>query len=182
MEVSLTIREATHDRFEVALKSSSHERFRGKAVEIEDSRPTVRIGFNVLTLPLATLSEYMHAVNDATLWGLGPRKVKVARISWERKLYGVCTFYYTITYEFEIKFDTWDRLLIDEGTRKLAPGGDPTDPEDFVVAKDKTDENKGTILLDGSGAPLAAGDPLVIDTRELYVPRNLLLLGIPTSL
>lgn len=176
-------REVTKDRNGDPVESSSHEMFRGQAVTFDDNRPTVSITLNVLSFPLGTFASMVDTLNDATLWGLGPRKIKLSNVSWERLLYGTCTFYYRLTYEFDIR-DTdegFDRVLIDEGTKVLKPGGNANDPRDFQVYKDGNGENT-RVLLDGAGSALANGNSPHEITLEYYDESNFLALGIPTSL
>lgn len=176
-------REVTKDRNDEPIESSSHEMFRGAAVTFDDNRPTVSISMNVLAFPLATFAGMVDTLNDATLWGLDARTIKLSNVSWERLLYGTCTFYYRLTYEFDIRVEGegFDRVLIDEGTKVLKPGGNADDPRDFQVYKDGNGENT-RVLLDGAGSALAnAASPHEI-ALEYYSESNFLLLGIPTSL
>lgn len=174
-------REATHDRNGDPIKSSSHEQIRGSVVERDDNRPNVTIEKNLVTLPLSTFAPMIDTLNDAPLWGLPARTIKLSNASWQRQLYGTCTFYYTVSYEFDVNYDTFDKTLIDEGTKVLACGGDPTKPEDFVVYKDINGENT-RVILDGNGEAWdGVGTPGEIDV-EFYNESNFLLLGIPTSL
>lgn len=175
-------REATKDKDGNPIESSSHEQFRGAAVEFDDNRPTVSISKNVLVLPISLFTPMVDTVNDRPLWGLEARKIKLSNVSWERLLYGTCTFYYKMTYEFDIRMDDdgFDRKLIDEGTKELKPGGDPNDPRDFQVYKDGNGENT-RVLLDGAGKALTAeADPFEIDLKY-YKESNFGLLGLPTS-
>jgi hypothetical protein len=176
-------KEATEDRHGDKIKSSSHEMFRGAAVEFDENRPTVSIGKNVGTLPIATFSGMVDTVNSGAMWGVGARHVKLSGVSWERLMYGSCNFYYDITYDFDIRDDDlgFDRKIIDEGTKVLTPGGDKTKPEDFMVYKDVNGENT-RVLLDGNGEPLKDGaNPFEIEI-EYYDESNFLSLGIPASL
>tara|TARA_R110000751_G_scaffold152635_1_gene257744 strand:- start:262 stop:1149 length:888 start_codon:yes stop_codon:yes gene_type:complete len=176
-------REVTKDRNGEPVESSSHEMFRGGSVEFDDNRPTVSISGNVLVLPLSTFAPMVDTVNDATLWGLAKRKIKLSNVSWERLLYGTCTFYYRLTYEFDIRMEGtgFDRVLIDEGTKVLKPGGNVDDPRDFQVYKDGNGENT-RVLLDGAGSALVnSASPFEI-TVEYYAESNFLTLGIPTTL
>ena len=91
--------EATVDRNGDAITSSSHEMIRGPMVEFDSNRPTVSIEKNILALPLSTFTPMIDSVNDATLWGLGARKVKLSNAKWKRVLYGTCTFYFIVTYD-----------------------------------------------------------------------------------
>lgn len=176
------VREATEDRNGNVLQMSNRELMAGPAVERDDNRPTVRIQFNTLVLPLTTFAGMVDSVNDAALWGLGPRRIKLDNVSWEKKYYGVCNAYYTITYEFTIKFDQWTHRIVDEGNLvKVDPAADPTDPDSWVQAQDNHDENI-RVLLDGNGNRLAPGANPFVHQKEIYDEDNLLLLGIPSTL
>lgn len=175
------VKEITKDRNGDVLKTSSHELLKGPLLEFDHNRPTVKIGKSLATLPLATFSEMVDTVNDATLWGLSARMIKLSNVSWQRKYYQTSTVYYTVDYEFDIDFTTFDRKAVDQGTKVLAAGGNANNPEDFEVYKDANGENT-TILLDGNGAPLGnAASPVEIDI-EYYAESDFTLLGIPTSL
>ncbi|MHC4709432.1 MAG: hypothetical protein ACYTA3_03165 [Planctomycetota bacterium] len=173
--------EVTQDRNGDEIKNSAEEAFRGPQVEFDNNRPTVTIEKNVLTLDLATISEMVDTVNDATLWGLAARKVKLSNVSWSRELYGTCTFYYKISYEFDINFETFDRTVIDIGTRFKIKGAVANDKNQFERYRDINGELT-TCHLDGNGNLLPAGDdPVEIDI-EYYDESNFLTLGIPSSL
>ena len=132
-------------------------------------------------LPLETFTDMINTVNDATLWGLPKRTVKLSNVSWSRVLYGTCAFYFTVTYDFDIDFETFDRTIIDEGTRVLTKGGDKDNKNDFEVYKDVNGENT-RVFLDGAGSALGDGaDPVEIEI-EYYKESNFLTLGIPSTL
>tara|TARA_R110000824_G_scaffold89967_12_gene220192 strand:- start:1235 stop:2131 length:897 start_codon:yes stop_codon:yes gene_type:complete len=167
-----------------SIKSSSHERIRGATVEFDANRPTVSISKNVLTLPLSTFAPMVDTVNDAVLWGLPKRCVKLSDVTWSRQLYGTCTFFYTITYGFDCRYDTFDRVVFDEGTKILNPeiaNADKTDPKHFIRYKD-VNGDYSRVFLDGNGAPLEKGDPPVEIDIEYYTESNFLTLGIPATL
>lgn len=175
-------REASFDRFGYALLSSSWEQFRGNLVERDYSRPSVVIEMNLTDLPLSSFAPAIDTVNDAPLWGLSERCVKLSNITWSRKVYGTCTYYFTVTYEFDISFSTFDKTIIDHGTKKLKPGGSKTNPKDFIRALDDLD-NPIDVILDGNGNPwtnTGTSGP-GIWTPQLYDESNFLLLGIPTD-
>lgn len=161
--------EAAFDRFGELVKSSSHEMFRGPQVEFDRNRPTVRIEQNRANLELSLFASMIDTVNDATLWGLGARRVKLSNASWERKVYGVCGFYYVRTFDFDIDYNTFDRDLLDEGTKALNGHWDPdnghweldriggqppnpANPQHFSRYKDRNGEN-ARVILDGTGRP-----------------------------
>lgn len=198
--------EALYDRFGERIKSSSHEQFRGPQVEFDANRPAVKIEQNVSDLELALFSELIDHVNDAPLWGLPARCVKLDDAPWEKKLYGSCSVYYTRSLSFSIMFETFDRDLLDEGTKVLhghwntttgewdldninGAAPDPNNPQHFDRYKDKNGEN-ARVILDGTGKPAKldlgtgtgeVGGPGSIHV-EKYFESNLLLLGIPAVL
>lgn len=177
--------EVSKDKDDKRIQSSSHELYRGSMVEFDSNRPTVSIGKNVLTLPLSTFAPMVDTVNDNILWGLPKRCVKLSNVSWSRELYGTCTFYYTINYEFDIRYDTFDRKVYDEGTKilniKEMPQADKDEPAHFVRYKD-VNGDYSRVFLDGEGSPLKKDDdPVEIDI-EYYAESNFSLLGIPTGL
>lgn len=167
--------EATHDRFGNPILTSSWEQLRGAQVEFDSNRPQVVISQNVPVLDLALFSSMVDCVNDAPMWGVDRRMVKLSDAKWERKYYGTCYVYYTRTMTFDINFLTFDRDLLDEGTKCLrgqwnkttglwdlikinGADPDPTNPTHFDRYKDKNYEN-ARVILDGGGKP--------------YVPVNL---------
>ena len=194
--------EATQDRFGRFLLYSNWEQMRGPQVEFDNNRPTVRIEQNWPTLELDTFSQMVDTVNDAPLWGLPARCVKLSNTSWERKFYGACTYYYTRVFEFDINFRTFDRQILDQGHSTLhghwgratgtatsntwivdnidGAAPDPHNPQHFDRHKDRKAENTVT-LLDGYGRPLQDGLNPVYFTIQKYDESNFLLLGIPTS-
>jgi hypothetical protein len=166
--------------------SSSWEPLKGKAVERDRSLPTVNITRNVLTLPLLNFTSMIDTLNDRYLWGLPPRCVKLSNATWERHLYGVCTYYYTVSYDFEINFNTFDFTALDQGTKVLMKGGDKNNPKHFALNSDLMD-NRSPILLDGEGNAWKGPDDPAHPTPgkitiKKYDVSNLLLLGIPTTL
>jgi hypothetical protein len=167
--------------------------FSGPMMEVDENRPTVTISWNSLANQLSTYTPYMDTVNDATLWGLAPRKVKLSGGSWERKLYGICTFYYTTTLEFHIHPRTFDRKIPDYGNyclRKELRGGTIAecdalrkDWRNIEQYKDRNGEN-AKCFLDGHGRllpPSMNSTPVEVNA-EFYDEKNFLLLGIPTTL
>lgn len=193
------VKEARWDRFGRLITSSSHETIRG--LDMDANRPSVIVEQNVSLLELDVFSAMVDTLNDADLWGLTPRKIKLSNVSWERRLYGTCTFYYTRRLEFDIKFDGFDLYdVADAGFKvfddELYEDTDEnrTDPRKYRVFKDGRGENTPVkVLLDGNGSALAGTGasgtgtgilaiiPVFLDPIELYGESNFLLLDIPTS-
>ena len=174
------------DKDDKPIVSKAFEKLRGSAMEFDDNRPTVRISKNYLTQQLATFAPMIDTLNDATLWGLASRKIKLANASWTQNLYGSCTFYYTVEYEFDINEDGFKREILDEGQKEFK-GTDVTDPTHWHIATDAkgrpervvyhkspTAANKGR--WDG-----VAGNESYV-TVDVYKESNFLQLGVPTVL
>lgn len=196
--------EANTDRNGTKILSSSHEPVLGTEVEFDDNDHIVTVEQNVLSLEQDTFLPLINTVNDATLWGFAARKVKLASVSWSRQLYGVCTFFYTRRFEFEINDNTFDTLPTDQGTKALAgqwddcpptawntfAGVDKTIASDFIRVKDPCNEELITVQLDGNGEPNLTDTPVAIPAAtgsasgklEYYPQSNFLTLGIPTTL
>ena len=193
--------EAQKDRNGNPIRNSSHEQIRGASVEFDANRPTVRIEQNVDSLELDVFSQMIDNLNDAPLWGLSARCVKLSNVSWERKYYGTCSVYYTRGLEFDIRYDGFDRDVLDEGTKVIKGRWDTTgtatnrwivssdvdndagraNPQNFIRAKDIHGENI-RVLLDGNGSPLYDLDNPVYQHIEYYPETNMLVLGLPTEL
>lgn len=203
--------QATFDRFGLPIVSSSWELMRGPQNEWDANRPSVTVEQNVASLGLETFAAMIDRVNSVTMWGLPARYVKLDNVSWERKYYGNCFRYYTRVLEFSIRYDGFDRDLLDEGTKCLRgawmmdPASsdfgqyvlDPTldratahlNPANFIKFKDKNGEN-ARVILNGAGRPYdpgASGTGTGSDTVvgsihvEKYNEANFFLLGVPAT-
>jgi len=188
-----------------AIVNSAFEQVKGPEVEFDVNRPQISIEQNRAVLDNALL--FVNFVNDATLWDYASRTVKLDNVSYERRVFGTCTFYFVRTLEFSV--GVFDTFPIDEGTKVLngkwpEAGGDwelvdiggsppdPTKPNHFIRAKDLNDENFHTLLGGAAdpGVPLpeAAGGvarviPLADPDGVKYYPEfNFVSLGIPTDL
>lgn len=178
--------EAQYDRFGRVLVNSALQRLNGPRVEFDNNKPTVRVEMNVATLDLGVRSAFIDTVNDSPIWGLPARCLKLSNMSWERRYYGQCSIYYTVTMEFDVDFKTFDRDILDEGTKALsgkldkltdgvynlrdvAPGvaPNPLNPTHYNEFQDRNG-NPTTVILNGAGLPAsvivkatdASGSPL----------------------
>jgi len=174
-------REATKDKDGNALVYPNFERIKGALVEDDLGYPTIRIELNLATLPLSTYTLMIKRVNDSTLWGLPPRTIRLYDVTWSRNLYGICYYYYTVAYSFEIDLETFDRDILAEGTMVLAPGGNPNNPLDFIKYKEGQDEN-ATTLIDANGAAITDVANAYYVKPKVKKEANFLLLGIPSSI
>lgn len=203
--------QATFDRYGLPIVSSSWELMRGPQNEWDANRPLVVIEQNVATLGLGTFAAMIDKVNSVTMWGLPARYVKLDDVIWERKYYGQCFRYYTRVLSFSINYASFDRDLLDEGTKCLRgawmmdPGSDffgqylvdsslsiataHLNPANFIKFKDKNGEN-ARVILNGKGRPYdpgASGTGTGSDTTvgsihvEKYGEANFFLLGVPAT-
>lgn len=198
--------EATADHEGNPIQNSAFEQFRGPQVEFDESLPTVRIEQNVPLLQLGLVAQMMDTVNVVPMWGLPVRCVKLSNFTWERKYYQACYKYYTRTFDFEVNYRTFDRDLLDEGTKALhgvnrrgewvvKPINEDGDlpnslnPNHFVRYKDAHGEN-ARVILDGAGRPIdptpgsgsgQGGNEAGYIHVEYYGESNFFLLGIPVT-
>jgi hypothetical protein len=128
-------REAVRDRHGDLLQSSSFEQFRGQKIEFDCHKPNVKIGQNVHDLQLSLCASMVNHVNQQTMWGLNPRCVKLSNFSWERKQYGQCFVYFKREFDFDADYNTFDRYLLDEGTKALNGEWDKTTTDGAYVIK-----------------------------------------------
>lgn len=161
--------EATYDRFGNAILTSSHEIIRGPQVEFDKNRPQVKIEKNYASLNLNLIAPLIDTVNQYPMWGLSPRMIKLSTASWERVYEGSCSPYYKWTFNFDVRYDTFDRDLLDEGNKVLNGDWDtnsgrwilqkiggrlpnPSNPSHFCRFKDRNGENC-RVVLNGAGLP-----------------------------
>jgi len=188
------------------IENSAHEPL---SVPFDENRPTVYVSQNVASLGEDVWGPMVDTVNDEPLWGFGPRQVKLSDVRWQRKLYGVCNYYYTRRFGFDTNADGFDKVVPDEGTKVLHGewseetgefetvliAGLPPDP-DNIQHFDRFKDRNGEIMhiqLDGEGMPATTtgpgthmggtgpGQAASIVVRG-YAESNFLLLGIPATL
>ena len=195
-------REASVDMNNLPITNSAWELFRGQQNEWDANRPNVHVEMNQASLGLSTFSQMIDTVNNAPLWGLPVRCIKLSSASWERKLFGVCSYYYTVGYDFDVMYETFDRYLIDTGNRVIQGSwgtdgkwavatinGSPAnvnDPTHFMTAIDRSG-NPTEIVLDGYGRPwdstgTGSTSSPGVKLVQYYPASNFLLLNVPTSL
>lgn len=178
--------EIAYDRFGLPIRNSAHERMQGPLLEFDKNRPTVRIEQNVALLEADVWGPMIDTVNEAELWGFSRRCVKLSNVSWELKFYGQCFYYYTRIFEFEIRTDTFDRDLADEGTKVLrgkwvgnewvliqidGQDPDPGNPSHFDRYRDR-DGNLARTLLDGKGKPAFSIHRVGVAQRYISLADN----------
>ncbi len=187
--------EATRDRFGNPIINSAWEQLRGPPVEFHRSRTKYIIEQNVPLLQQELWEPMKNTVNDAPMWGLPRRSIRLARVGAERKFYGLCYKYFTRKFEFETMAGThpvhgkvvseFDRDILDEGTKCLdgdwTTGGNyvvkkiagvdanPLNPSHFKKFKDRQGSNTH-VILDGRGKPYIP-DPPTITSSGITLPQ-----------
>jgi len=174
-------REPSKDKDNKPLLFPNFQPITGPKIEQKYSYPTISIKFNSATLPLSTYVLLINRVNDSPLWGMPARCVRFIDAKWERKLYGVCYYYFTTTYTFEFNLDTFDPKIPAVGTKYLRNGGDPSNPDDFIQKEDATGHSV-EVLLNARGEPIDKIEDQYIAQPQIAKEGNLLLLGIPATI
>lgn len=171
----------TEDRNGVPITNSSDEPVL-PAPEVRDSADTVVVEVNTATINLPLRAQMRDRVNNATLWGLAKRTVRLAQWTWLFGFYGLCAAYVINRLEFEINLNTWDFKHTDQGFR-IKNGTDESGKTKYTTLMDDRDQPlRHPRLLDGSGALLAdSGTPVEL-TDELDDEGNFMLLPIPNPL
>lgn len=173
-----TSKEVTYDRTGQSITNSAFEQLTGPKLDFEEALATVRIEQNVPFLQLALLNSMMNTVNAFNLWGMPPRCIRLASVSWDRKFYGQCYHYYTRSLEFELNHRGYDRDLLGESTKAIHgrwsntlghyidipiqsytgdPNPNPENPQHFIPYKNRKGDY-ATCILDGYGAPYEPDD------------------------
>ena len=187
-------KEIDRDKDGTKLVYSSHEPITGSIVEFDAHRATVRVEQNVGVLGIYSFTQMMNRVNSSPMWGLNARMVKLSNVSWERKVWGTCTFYYTRAFEFDVDFNTFDREVFDQG-RWVLNGewingawvlknidGSPPNPNNslhFIPFRSARGD-PGFTHLNGAGLPVTSSNAAT-RTLQYYLETNFFSLGIPTS-
>ncbi len=164
------------------ITNSAHEFFKGELLTRRKGQPYIELEANYASINLTLVAGLLESTNVAAMWGLAENTIAFTDFSWEELLYGSCFKYFPVAMRFDISLSTWATVLTDEGTRKLIPGGDKTNPDHFVKATDKAGNEK-KIWLDGNGNEVVGVDAEPVKlTFQIPPKKNLLLLGIPDPL
>jgi hypothetical protein len=160
--------QVSRDRFGLPIVTSSYEQIRGPQVEFDKNRANVKFEYNVPSLNFALVASLVDHLNGQELWGLPPRTIKLSQWDWERQYWGQCSVYYKWTLHFDIRFDTFDRNVLDEGTKVLnghwgtdgrwkldninGQPPNPLNPQHFKRFQDRAG-NTSRVILNGAGLP-----------------------------
>jgi hypothetical protein len=124
---------------------------------IEVSRPIVSVTVNVAQVSLWHLADIQDTINEFDWNGCAPRQAKCvgaeASSGFEN---GV--FFWSVTYTFAIRYETWDVQLLDAGFHKIRHDS-YLDADRVVAITDDIGGQSGPWMLNGAGDLLPAGDP-----------------------
>jgi hypothetical protein len=131
--------------------------------EMDDIRLALTLTRNEASFDASVAEDYINSVNADIFFGSEPGKVKCSSISAERA-FDKNTFYWKVTYEFEIKGLGWAFYLLDQGYMEKG-----TAPNTLVAMRDQFGAVlTSPTLLDGAGHKLAAGADPVYLTFDAY--------------
>ncbi len=141
-----------------AIRNSAGDPF-GEPILVEDNRPILVVTRNesVNAFSLTLAAQYQDTVNAALWNGFPARTVRCTDIQTgdEQKDPATGLYYYSVSYVFEIKWETWTKEILDQGYAYLDSG----------TRKPFLDAEKQPISdpqpLDGSGVALDPFDPPV---------------------
>ena len=170
-------------------------------LEKDANRHQLKISYNSPTLNLSIITAQIDTINDNGIWGLPAKTAKFSDFSWSRKLYGTCTFYYTLSFSFDIKYEGWDvddalnagwmvrkgSWVYDAGTSKhtWTPAAGALVANGDVI---RFEDHKGVPIphkwpLNDDGDPIfdPADHQFIDPAIELYDESNFLTLGVPST-
>ncbi len=161
------MRAATKDRHGNQLANSVAEPWI-PSPEVDDSRDTITIQVNTATINLLLRSQARDKVNDADIWGLPARSLKLSQWKYTVQAYGLCEQYVANDFEFEVNVDRWNEIRLDQGFRKKL-GIDANGNTTYETLMDEKDQPlREPRLLDGNGNLLADGaDPVEIEKEVI---------------
>jgi hypothetical protein len=131
----------------------------------DDSRWKLSIVRNEQTYDPSYADTYRDAVNNAVWFGglFDVGTAKCCGILGTLQYNPTCGYYYEVTYEFEINYNTWKKKILDQGLYTLDSSNVYSPALD-----DKGAPVTQPVLLDGAGAKLAEGAAPVYLEFEVY--------------
>ncbi|MEX1040186.1 MAG: hypothetical protein WDZ51_06135 [Pirellulaceae bacterium] len=90
-----------------------------EAIEIDDSRPILRVTRNEANFPLDLAYQYKDAINATPFFGAQPHSVKVVSISSRRIFDQTYGYYWQTSYEFAFDPSGWDKLILNQGMKEI---------------------------------------------------------------
>lgn len=147
-----------------AIVNSAGEPYSGVTRPVADV--ILRVTKNVSTDPVSLYLPLMNTVNSGPIYGFAARTALLAEASDDKVITQGLPAYWQLTLEWHLRDGGWKRRIPDEGFRMLEDIGGSLKPV-TIVDEYGYPLNRPT-LLNGSGAPLLPGSPLVVNEFELF--------------
>ena len=140
--------------------------------EVDECRPVYVVQRNESFVSLASTMAVVNSVNAFAWKGCGPRTVKCKSIvSGQQQTRNNYSFY-SVTYEFHLNPQTWDIILLNQGTRYLkALGGGAFQIVDFPDGKPHLLYNRSGAGDSGTPYPTfdAQNRPIEPNPFDIYI-------------
>lgn len=137
-------------------------------MEADDDRPMLTITRAEPTYDPILTYNYRSAVNADEFWGFPPGvwKMKDRRgtRTYNPDAQTASGYYWEVTYEFELNPLGWTRQILDQGLKVAGAGGGSSEN----ATDGAGDPAMSPILLDGKGGKLAAGQPPVFLSFDIF--------------
>ncbi len=141
-------------------------------IQIDDSRPTLKIVRNERTYNAQYAMLWKDTINADMFFYFPPHSVKLSTPLAELEYNPVCGFYYVVTYQFEINPKGWEKPVLDQGMRQLVAG------VKVKMTDDSGADLSSPLPLDGAGSKLVSGSDPTYIIFEVYREADFSLLGL----
>lgn len=147
-------------------------------IEKDESRLVLSVDVNVASFDPILISQYKDSVNNGEFWGCPPKTVKFMNASAELDFSGDCPvnngFFWAVTWEFEVKEDTWAKKILDQGLMCL----DTSTGNLQHCADEEGQPSSEPLLLDGAGHQAAVGASPIYLTFDVYNEMDFSIFGL----
>lgn len=89
----------------------------------DDAPGSFKITVNMVSFSPAIIDQYQNTINDAEWYGLPARSWKLRIHEASRTKHPDIGHYWTVTFEFQSKRDTWTKKVLDQGMRQINSAG-----------------------------------------------------------
>lgn len=143
-------------------------------IQVEVSRPIITVTRNFPDIDTGFLIDMIDAVNKTSWKSLTPRQARCVGIeansNWENNV-----FFWSITFTFALKQDTWDVRVLDAGLFERIQIGDTPDGPVFQIRAILDPQGNPVtepVPLNGAGRRLPPGNPETYLVFSAYKQRD----------
>lgn len=144
-------------------------------IEKDESRLVMSVEVNVQTFDANLFAAYKDTVNDDVWWIFAPKTVKFMNATAELQHSGDCPvnggLYWVMTWEFEIKEDTWTKKILDQGLMCIGVSGGSSGELIHCIDTEGQPASE-PMLLDGAGHQNPKGAGPVYLSYDVYEPKD----------